>query len=913
MKETIMTLHSEATGNLAKPIGEIAKNAYVIPLYQRSFAWGETEIQQLIQDVYESKVKDSDGSYFIGSLILFRRSDGRFEVIDGQQRLTVISLLIKYLFPSEYGKSFLSYDSREGVNQFLETYYELEDPTSIDERYDQGMVPGTVRDFLAAVSYIHEAPLTPNKDNPILLKDLSVEEIEEFSTFFRDHVKMVEVIMPSSTDVASYFEIMNNRGVQLQHHEVLKSLLMARIQYDSPDATHLIQKSFAEIWDACAEMDMPVQRAISSKNRALLFGQEYDQFEPDNIEAMNITPEITESQKQTISFILSNPDISSSQISENEEAKGTEKGFKAIIDFPNFLMHVLKLDYDDIYRSAKIKAGDSSSDMDGDPSGIPLNEKYLLDVYDTIEEKVDPVSFIKSLLHYRVVFDKYVIRSTGGEGNGNDDDDEFKWVLRRVKRTSNKGYDRVDQSSNTFPNDVQPYIVKAISMLQVTHRQRRYKSFLNAILSWFRNEDAMDGASYLDNLNRLILNEFERNEIYLSLKEGIEYDGESLTLGTSTPHFLFNFLDYLYWTAWKKKLGEYEEVKYMMDHHMKDFDYMYWNSVEHHMPQSFEKTHGKGRKMINSLGNLCLISKAMNSRLNAEEPVGKARNYYKDGFAPLRWIIYNITKDAGEWDEHQIRTHYNNILLMLKDRSHILGLDSLILTDIEVIRAMFCIKDISIHDGSFQSGERRNFKTGASEAKDIANMLITWKVENPSRTWKEFIDEKLKDPACFKDSDGEDEEWRKVFVKYPYLLEYCELGNFGWEKNGKYISMIYQVRYGRWVVKEMRSFIIGRMLSNYRAGVYADGVYIPVQIAERPGPELHIWLDPNIIDWRYEIRLPAGVQKERDILKEKGWVKNNNGGYYNPSQPLLIQDKGYGIEESINLAYEAIIRLLKKI
>jgi len=88
--------------------------------------------------------------------------------------------------------------------------------------------------------------------------------------------------------------------------------------------------------------------------------------------------------------------------------------------------------------------------------------------------------------------------------------------------------------------------------------------------------------------------------------------------------------------------------------------------------------------------------------------------------------------------------------------------------------------------------------------------------------------------------------------------------------------MIKQVKHGYYAVKEMRSFILGEKLYKYGAEVYADGIYIPVEIAERPGPKLHIWVETHTSNWRYEIRLPSGVYKESKLLRDNEWEKNKD-------------------------------------
>lgn len=66
---------------------------YVIPMYQRNYAWGKPEIQTLINDVIDACQKNSETQYYIGTLVVFKRQDGRLEVIDGQQRFTTLTLL----------------------------------------------------------------------------------------------------------------------------------------------------------------------------------------------------------------------------------------------------------------------------------------------------------------------------------------------------------------------------------------------------------------------------------------------------------------------------------------------------------------------------------------------------------------------------------------------------------------------------------------------------------------------------------------------------------------------------------------------------------------------------------------------------------------------------------------------------
>lgn len=82
-------------------IGEILKqDNYIIPIYQRNYAWGHEEIIQLIQDIWDYCQADRQ-NYYIGTLVTHEILGGehkdKYEVLDGQQRLTTLYILVAAL------------------------------------------------------------------------------------------------------------------------------------------------------------------------------------------------------------------------------------------------------------------------------------------------------------------------------------------------------------------------------------------------------------------------------------------------------------------------------------------------------------------------------------------------------------------------------------------------------------------------------------------------------------------------------------------------------------------------------------------------------------------------------------------------------------------------------------------------
>ena len=80
---------------------------YIIPLYQRNYAWEENQVIQLVQDIWDYAIEANDSNYYIGTLVVHKKEENNityFETIDGQQRLTTLNILLSvlkmnFLFP----------------------------------------------------------------------------------------------------------------------------------------------------------------------------------------------------------------------------------------------------------------------------------------------------------------------------------------------------------------------------------------------------------------------------------------------------------------------------------------------------------------------------------------------------------------------------------------------------------------------------------------------------------------------------------------------------------------------------------------------------------------------------------------------------------------------------------------------
>lgn len=901
---------------LGLTIEQIAQSKYIIPLYQRNFAWEENEISQLLSDIYENFSNDRTSNYFVGSLVVFKRggSEDYWEVIDGQQRLTVLSLIIKRLAEDKFTETFLSYDSRDEVSDFLNTLYS----DGLKAAKSKVVVDET-RNLHNAIEYIENADLTAKDvDKVTRIRDLSDEDLAAFTDYVLHNVVLVRVEMPDDTDVANYFEIMNNRGEQLQKHEILKSILMSKIKECD------LRAKFALIWDACSQMDKRIQKTFEPNVRAAIFGDDYASI---NLDA-DFNIEVADETDDKIDNIISHYKLNKSTLSnaKEEEEDVTEN---SIIDFPNFLMHIFRRCYNSFY----VEYTGCENDK------IPLNDKFLLEVYNKISKYINSVEFVKQLLFYRTVFDRFIVKSAEEENNDTlNDINNSRWTLYKPSKQK-------DKNSVTFNNtfkDTQPQAVKALSMLQVSFRTKIYKEYLADILSWFEyGKLEMEGVAYIQRLNNLALKYYDRIEQY----EWTDKDGYK-RVGVSVPHYVFNFIDYLYWVAAQNKTTGIANLD-----RIEDFDFSYRNSVEHHLPQSYEGKYDYDT--INCLGNLCLISKNLNSKLSDQHPLTKAgEKFYKKGLSPKRKIMYDITNRQKEWTEREIREHEMDIQNLLDNRTLILQdiQRTLDINNNDTLRALLCIEDIeNFLESTKIDTERFHLKNKNFVQKDSFKVLIDWLKRNPEKNELNFIEEQfLTNDSILnilenKEDVGIYEETRYLLIKYPFLLEFCKEGYFEIieekiDNNDSLYRTVILSKTKNIHSKYYTSFKNRTTLETYTGilaykiqektneiprifvGSLGEGeIVIPfsangtsINTCFNLDEVMYLYIDENF-DYKLFIPNNREFQYIKDYLEDNGWELLKDNSYYYSEIGTELYDNDKNFDVKVQSALNNVIKLINSI
>lgn len=301
---------------------------------------------------------------------------------------------------------------------------------------------------------------------------------------------------------------------------------------------------------------------------------------------------------------------------------------------------------------------------------MELNGDKIRKGYEKVKALIEnPMDFIKQLLTVRALFDRYVVKLHAQD----EEDENLDWILHRPYRSS----DNTLKYKNTFSennNDVvdgedesfgQKKIIKQLSMLQVSFRNQKYKNWLFDYLKWLNDnyKSEIESVKATD-IERFLDNWIEGYYSHHVEKAFMDENGNKLLrLGVDTPHFLFNYIDYLYWL---ESLKDKSNVRYIDA--VKDFKFKYNNSVEHHRPQSYDNKDID----IDCIGNLCLISRRNNSSLNDKDAREKAKIDIR-GLQPKRKVMYEITNN-DDWGKIQIEEHNQDIVLLLQSRLKLLKL-----------------------------------------------------------------------------------------------------------------------------------------------------------------------------------------------------------------------------------------------
>ena len=224
---------------------------YFIPRYQREFSWTKENIDELWSDLINSIIKTESGyeceEYFIGTLVLAGPDDSfEIEIVDGQQRLTVITMLISalcralnsigvvraaqstfetYIKGSDRrGNEFAKLDKRSSTNYFQLLVQDLEPHRCSPQSEEDTLVKNAFEQIAKLVgkpSLKKLFGLTGKVSN-----EKYIEILNLLLDLIVDHLKVIRVNVLNSDDAYTIFEILNARGINLSPVDLIKNKVL---------------------------------------------------------------------------------------------------------------------------------------------------------------------------------------------------------------------------------------------------------------------------------------------------------------------------------------------------------------------------------------------------------------------------------------------------------------------------------------------------------------------------------------------------------------------------------------------------------------------------------------------------------------------------------------------------------------
>ena len=228
----------EISGDAKNILQLLDRTKFAIDFYQREYRWQTKQVAELLEDLFD-QFRDSYkpgqerddvekySHYFLGSIIVSNK-DGRKFIVDGQQRLTTLTLLLIHIYrllkdgEQRAQLSDLIFSLRRGRRSFnidVEERTPCMEALFTDTKFEETGQPESVVNILHRYRDVEE--LFPD--------DLSDEALPFFSDWLIENVYLVEITAYSDADAYTIFETMNDRGLSLSPTDMLKGYLLANI------------------------------------------------------------------------------------------------------------------------------------------------------------------------------------------------------------------------------------------------------------------------------------------------------------------------------------------------------------------------------------------------------------------------------------------------------------------------------------------------------------------------------------------------------------------------------------------------------------------------------------------------------------------------------------------------------------
>lgn len=254
-----MTTTIEVNKQSVRQLLETGKNKkFIIPEYQRPYAWSDEQIQVLFDDLVEYTINDSESTYFLGTIVAYENDDQEQEIIDGQQRITTLFLLLRAVYSKlEHSLEKEAIYLRSQIEPAIWEQDDLTGEVNLDKILITSKVMGDDgNQEFAKILVSGKADPKSNSNyskNYIqlqhLIDDYATNEPLSFYRFVSNILNRAILlpIMADSQDTAlTIFSTLNDRGLALSDADIFKAKIYDRLDPQG-------KKDFIEKWQQLDE------------------------------------------------------------------------------------------------------------------------------------------------------------------------------------------------------------------------------------------------------------------------------------------------------------------------------------------------------------------------------------------------------------------------------------------------------------------------------------------------------------------------------------------------------------------------------------------------------------------------------------------------------------------------------------
>lgn len=268
-----MATSIEVNKQSVKQLLETGKNKkFVIPEYQRPYAWTDEQIQTLFDDLVEYTENNNESTYFLGSIVAYENDNNEQEIIDGQQRITSLFLLLRALYDklSSMVETAEAKNFKTQIEAALWEQHELTAEVDYEKTLITSKVMGDEGNEIFRNILVTGKTQAEAKDNYSQNYNLFVDLIEKYATaqpelfyWFITNTLNKAILLPITADsqdtALTIFSTLNDRGLALSDADIFKAKLYnhlpqeeklqfieswQQLDQDAKDVNESIQKLF---------------------------------------------------------------------------------------------------------------------------------------------------------------------------------------------------------------------------------------------------------------------------------------------------------------------------------------------------------------------------------------------------------------------------------------------------------------------------------------------------------------------------------------------------------------------------------------------------------------------------------------------------------------------------------------------